>query len=176
MSTQAFPHIHLWNPPSSCPFFSLPLCPLPVAPPSSNCPPSPPYCPFSVSPSALPALVRTSTPPRFPIPVSPFSLPPPSLPIPVAPLPVSPSPLQSPTTHTPPIVTSNAGWCLPAPYSRENDSKTLLWCKLSEITCTWLRWLLQHCQLNGWFRCKNGSDQKRLQKLSSIHCKCLPAA
>ena len=95
MSTRAFHHIHLRNPPSSCPFSpSLLPPPLSASPfPPHHCPPSPSPCPHSplpVSPSPLPSLLpppsflSSPSPPRswpLPVPQHPFIFHPPLLPV-----------------------------------------------------------------------------------------------
>ena len=114
MSTQASHHIHLWNLPSSCPFFSPfpspplspfpPLCcPLPIFPPY-------PYCPslhllLTLSPSPLPTSSHPyCSPPHLSLPVAPFQIPPPCLHPPLLPStpPHPPSFLSTlPTSHFP---------------------------------------------------------------------------
>ena len=87
MSTQAFHHIHLWNPPSSCPFLPFPFAPSQSPLSTTYLLPHPhlfPHCPHG-PPSRLPLSIA-------PISISPFLLFPPSHPIPVVHLPVSPSP------------------------------------------------------------------------------------
>ena len=75
MSIQASHHIHLWNLPSSCPFFSFPPSPLPPSP---------------LHPSPLPPSSRPCrSPPHLPLQIASFQILPPCLPLPVA---IHPSP------------------------------------------------------------------------------------
>ena len=102
MYTQASHHIHLWNLPSSCLFFSpspspplssfpSPRCPLPISPPLPHYPPL--HLLLTLSPSPLPlSSCPYCSPPHLPLPIDPFQIPPPCLPFHIAIHP-SPSPL-----------------------------------------------------------------------------------
>ena len=103
MSTQASHHIHLWNLPSSCPFFSPslptsfpfppPRCPLPISPPLPHCPSL--HLLLTLSPSALPTSSHPyCSPPHLTLPIAPFQIPPPCL---HPPPPVAIHPSQSPS-------------------------------------------------------------------------------
>ena len=98
MSTQAFHHIHLWNPLSSCPFFSpspLPpsCCSLPISP--FSLPPPPTHFPSPLHSRPLPEIL--------PILISPsLSLHPRCPPFP-SPTPVAPHPHRSLLPVHPPL-------------------------------------------------------------------------